>query len=188
MSKVKDLTNQVFNRLTALRSVGRDNRNKAVWLCRCSCDGKEIEVMSSNLVSGNTASCGCIHDEMAAARLAVMRPTQLGENNPNFKHGHTMQSGDSPIYSSWRGMVNRCTNPTHARWMNYGGAGITVCERWLNSFEAFLEDMGERPAGTTLGRFGDIGNYCKENCAWQTDREQKAEQKIKRTLKFLAVA
>jgi hypothetical protein len=69
-------------------------------------------------------------------------------------------------------------------WPHYGGANppVLVCERWRgeHGYENFLSDLGERPAGTSLGRFGDVGNYCKENCAWQTDAQQKLEQKIKR--------
>jgi hypothetical protein len=115
-----------------------------------------------------------------------------------FKHGHSQ--GDY-TFNSWRQMKNRCTNSrdcTH--WHLYGGANppVQVCARWLNSFEAFLEDLGERTEGRTLGRFGDINNYscgkCEQcrangwklNCAWQTPKEQHAEQKMKRALAFLA--
>jgi hypothetical protein len=85
-------------------------------------------------------------------------------------------------------MIQRCTNPKVKRWSHYGGAPVPVlcCDRWLNSFEAFLADLGERPDGTTLGRFSDIGNYEPGNCSWQSDREQKAEQKVKRQLAFMA--
>jgi hypothetical protein len=95
-------------------------------------------------------------------------------------------------------MLKRCTNPKATGHKNYFDAGVRCCDRWLNSFEAFLEDIGERPEGTTLGRFGDINNYscgrCEQcqangwelNCAWQNMKEQRAEQKIKKQLKFLA--
>jgi hypothetical protein len=68
-------------------------------------------------------------------------------------------------------MKSRCGNPNTARYERYGGAGVKVCDRWMR-FSAFLEDMGERPAGTSLGRFGDLGNYEPGNCAWQTPAEQ----------------
>ena len=80
-------------------------------------------------------------------------------------------------YVSWRSMIDRCTYPYMHEWMHYGGAGVTVCERWLRSFENFLADMGERPPDTTLGRFGDVGNYEPGNCAWQTRAEQEAEKR-----------
>ena len=85
-------------------------------------------------------------------------------------------------------MRTRCLNPNAQDYKSYGGANspVRICSRWLNSFENFLADMGERPEGTTLGRFGDIGNYEPENCAWQTPKEQGAEKRIKNQLKFLA--
>jgi hypothetical protein len=168
MPAFRDLTNQVFGRLTALRCVGRAKSGGARWLCHCSCDGKEKEVAGSNLLKGNTTSCGCFQREMAATR---------GSTNPNFKHGRS----HTPIYRAWSGLINRCENPQASHYEYYGGATppVRVCDRWRNSFEAFLADMGERPAGTSLGRYGDIGNYEPGNCAWQTKREQIAEQKLK---------
>jgi hypothetical protein len=83
-------------------------------------------------------------------------------------------------------MVERCTNPKAEHFKNYGGAGITVCDRWLNSFEAFLEDLGERPAGTTLSRFLDTGNYEPGKVEWGTKATQVAEQKKKRQLQLVA--
>jgi hypothetical protein len=59
---------------------------------------------------------------------------------------------------------------------------VRVCDRWLNSFEAFLTDMGNRPEGTTLGRYLDIGPYTKSNCAWQNPKEQAAEARGKRAM------
>jgi len=87
-------------------------------------------------------------------------------------------------------MVKRCTNPNNKDWLHYGGANlpVTVCDRWhsANGFENFLSDMGERPAGTTLGRFGDVGDYEPDNCAWQTPKQQGAERRIHHYLQFLA--
>jgi len=96
-------------------------------------------------------------------------------------------------------MKTRCESPTASHYEYYGGAGITVCDGWRNSFEAFLEDMGERPTPQhSLGRFGDVNNYscghcqqCKQNgwelnVAWMTKKEQVEEQRVKRALAFLA--
>lgn len=85
----------------------------------------------------------------------------------NTKHGLSR----SPTYKSWNQMRQRCTNPKHHAWHRYGGKGVRVCPEW-NSFEGFLQDMGERPEGTSLGRIGDVGNYEPGNCRWQTDKEQ----------------
>ena len=68
-------------------------------------------------------------------------------------------------------MRDRCSNPNSTRFEHYGGKGVKVCSRW-DSFENFLADMGERPKGTTLGRYADTGNYEPGNCAWQTAKEQ----------------
>ena len=76
-------------------------------------------------------------------------------------------------------MIQRCTNPNAKKYPLYGGAGVTVCDRWLNSFENFLADMGERLTNTSLGRFLDIGNYKPGNCKWMTYREQ-ADKKVKK--------
>ena len=89
---------------------------------------------------------------------------------PKEKHGHAT-NGYSPTYQSWLAMKSRCFQPSSVRWQHYGGAGVTVCKRWL-SFSNFLEDMNERPSGTTLGRIGDRGNYEPGNCQWQTNKEQ----------------
>jgi hypothetical protein len=82
-------------------------------------------------------------------------------------------------------MVQRTTNPNNTYWKHYGGSGVKVCERWLNSFEAFLEDMGERPAGTTLGRLLDSGDYEPGNCEWQTWKQQGAEKCGKHAMNVL---
>lgn len=182
MATIKNLMGQTFGRLTALRIAGKYKDGGMVWLCRCSCDGKETEVRSTLLVLGTTTSCGCARRELA--RACMVDRWRNPQFKPGLKHGHRA----SLIYRSWRCVLNRCTNPHTPGWMKYGGANppVKVCDRWLNSFEAFLEDMGERPAGTTLGRFGDVGNYEPGNCAWQTPKEQGAERRIKNQLKFLA--
>ena len=91
--------------------------------------------------------------------------------HPNTKHGHSTGGYITPTYRSWSSMKDRCCNPQHHAFNRYGGAGVQVCERWL-SFPNFLADMGDRPAGTSLGRIGDVGNYEPGNCQWQTDKEQ----------------
>lgn len=90
--------------------------------------------------------------------------------HPRTTHGHCT-GGFSKTYHSWRGMVERCTNPKHIAWKNYGGRGIAVCERW-KLFENFLADMGERPEGMSLDRTDPNKGYSPTNCRWATNKEQ----------------
>jgi len=174
LSAIRILLGQKFGRLTVLQEADRA-KNKAIqWLCACDC-GQQTVVSSTSLASHNTESCGCL----------------VRENN--LKHGHTSRHGKPSLtYYSWCAMVARCTNPNNDKWNHYGGANppVMVDPRWLgeHGFENFLADLGERPPGTTLSRYGDVGDYTPENTTWHTPKQQAAEQKMKRNLQFLDVA
>lgn len=157
-----------FGRLTPLReapdrvSYGTNRRNiHRFVLCRCEC-GNEKEIGLKPLLRGMTISCGCARDDANA------RHAQAGGDAVRT-HGMTK----SPEFSSWRKMIDRCTNPRAHNWDAYGGRGIRICDRWLNSFEAFYADMGPRPTGTSIDRYPDNdGNYEPGNCRWATPKEQ----------------
>lgn len=139
-----------FGRLTAVTQVKRPNQSKVFWECKCDC-GKSSYVRACRLSMGITISCGCLRGKRAACGEGrVRRATR----------------------KSWYHMIQRCTNPKHAKWANYGARGIRVCDRWL-SLDSFVEDMGLRPDGKTLDRYPNgEGNYEPGNCRWATGNEQ----------------
>jgi hypothetical protein len=156
MGKFIDLTGQKFGRLTVAGQTEKNKHKQTCWICKCDC-GTEIRASTADLRRLHTQSCGCLQSEKVTLR--------------NFKHGHSV-SGGSKTFTSWRGMVDRCTNKQHKFFMDYGGRGITVCDEWLLDFRNFLEDMGERPEGQTLERKNNEKGYSKDNCRWATRKEQ----------------
>lgn len=84
---------------------------------------------------------------------------------------------DHPLYVIWRSMITRCESPSFPQWADYGGRGISVCDRWRKSFPAFVKDMGERPIGCQLDRKDNDGNYDPDNCKWSTRTEQQRNRR-----------
>jgi hypothetical protein len=92
-------------------------------------------------------------------------------------YAKTHNLSSHPLYQTWSTMKQRCQNPKQAKYYLYGGRGISVCPLWIDSFETFLKDVGERPEGCTLDRKDSNGNYCKDNCKWSTHSEQNRNRR-----------
>lgn len=155
--KCENLLHQKFNRLTAIGYAGKNRSDKNTWLWRCGC-GKLHIASAADVKSQRTKSCGCL-------KLQHL----LRRNTSNRTHGAARNGLQTPEYRIWGGMHTRCFNPNDAHYADYGGRGITVCDRWKDSFENFLADMGPRPTPKhTIERTNNDGNYELNNCVWAT--------------------
>lgn len=152
---LKDLTGSIRGYLTIIRHVFQKG-----WECRCVC-GAIVIVRGGALREGKygTKSCGCMRSE--------------GQRQGKMKHGASAYGEKTPEYQTWKRIRSRCYSPKCERYPNYGGRGIRMCQRWLESFEAFLEDMGHRPPDkTSIERLNVDGHYEPGNCVWATDHTQ----------------
>ena len=153
-----------MNHLTLLDVLPRNRDYRRMCKLRCHC-GREIVTQLRYYAASHTKSCG--------------RCAKKGKAN-HRKHGHRPRKGKSPTYITWCAILDRCGNTKFPAYLN-----VRVCERWSDKktgFQNFLQDVGERPANTTLGRHLDLGDYEVGNVSWQTPEQQAAEKKKKRKL------
>ena len=155
-----------FSYLVVLGEAYKSEKNKRWYVpCRCDC-GMQKNVMCKNLLGGNTVSCGC-----------------YGRSIPRTG-AKTHGQSKTPAWRSYYAMINRCTNKDANNYASYGGRGIKVCDRWMQGFEFFYADMGNRPKGKTIDRIDVNGNYSDENCRWASEEEQVNNKQSTRYLTF----
>lgn len=158
---------KIGTRFSRLVVIGEPFKQEGRFRVRCRCDcGNELVVRCLSLVNHNTSSCGCLHKEGLSAL--------------SRKHGMSK----TPTYATYLNMVNRCTDTGNKKYADYGGRGIKVCDRWIESFENFLSDMGTRPANRTLERINVEGNYELSNCRWATWKEQQNNKRSNRVIEY----
>jgi hypothetical protein len=153
-----------FERLTIISELPRDASRTRQYLVRCDC-GTEKAVSGIALRPGDTVSCGCYRRAKYSRGMAL-------------RHGDSRGGKRTSEYRSWDCMKQRCLNPNTAGFEHWGGRGIKVCDRWLDSFENFLADMGRKPSPKhSMDRIDNDGDYEPSNCRWATKLEQRLNQR-----------
>ena len=164
------MTARTFGKLTVMEWAYE--RRGRIWLCKviCSC-GTERVVRRLSLQSGRTRSCGCLRRKM--------------QHDLHLKHGGARRGLRLVEYGTWVKMIVRCENPKDKAYPHYGGRGIAVCERWRNSFAAFLSDMGRRPGpGYSIDRIKNERGYEPGNCQWVMGPAQNRNKRNSRRITY----
>lgn len=163
-----DLTGNRYGRFLVTKRIGRWDK-KTWYECICDC-GKIFICAHGRIQSGNTKSCGCLADELRQAHIKNMT-----------LHGQTINKTRSKEHSTWHNLKQRCLNPKNKFYKYYGGRGITVCDRWLNSFSNFLEDMGKAPtANYSIERLDNDKGYEPTNCIWIPLEDQRLNKRCRK--------
>ena len=155
-----DLTGKKYGRWTVLGLAHLDKRKRSYYFAECECGNQKI-VLGCSMSAGYSKSCGCLMRERAKARYTT-----------HGMHKH-------PAHKCWMALRQRCNNPNATGYKDYGGRGIKVCARWLESFENFWADMGPTwQEGYSIDRKKVDGDYEPDNCRWATAKQQQRNRRV----------
>jgi hypothetical protein len=159
MGQFTDLTGRRFGRLTVLGQ-SKNRGRRVTWLCQCTCGRRKL-LVADYLTCGKARSCGCMRDEMTRKRSTT--------------HGATRARQPTKEYRAWSNIKRRCYNPSEPRYSGCGGRGIEMYSPWIESFSAFLRDLGPAPPDTTMKRLDPDGDFEPGNCVWQPKPRRKVK-------------
>lgn len=172
MTEKIDMIGKHFGRLTVIRENGKSKNGSLMYLCECEC-GNFVTVRGISLRNGDCRSCGCLRKEVSS----------IG----NSTHGHSNER----LFNVWRGMIKRCYDVNHPSYHRYGGRGIKVCDKWLNSYEAFRDFMlangypeNAGPYEYSIDRIDNDGNYDENNCRVVTAKIQSLNKSNNHRISF----
>jgi hypothetical protein len=162
MVRINYKEKELIGKLIFLKDVENTTPRKALFMCPICSNQFTTDISRAKL--NRVVSCGCYRKE--------------NSKKLHFKHGHSKDKKMSSEYVSWQRMIQRCQNLGYANYHNYGGKGITVCNKWKNSFVSFLEDMKEKPfKNAQLDRINTDGNYEPNNCRWVSCKENSRNRR-----------
>lgn len=168
--KIKNLAGKTFGKLTVIGLSSMEKKRRVLWECLCEC-GSIKAIRQDALVRNASKSCGCLHRDITRRQFT--------------KHEGAPTTNYKSEYNAWRGLIERCENPCHKAYKNYGGRGISVCKEWKHSFKLFFEHIGPKPSKDhSIDRIDNDKPYQPGNVKWSTWHEQASNKRNNIFLNF----